>query len=256
MNLSGLAEKMQGNGRRGAPRVPKYILLSDGIVGAVDAGDLQPGEQLPGEHDLAAALPASLGTIQKALGRLVEQGVVIRRHGSGTFVADQSDQLHDLWHFRFRGDDGHSLLPVFSTVRSIERTTSTGSWSEFLGADKDYICIERAIDVNGEFRCLGRLYLDAKPFNDLLNLEITSLDNTNIRAMLREEFGVPTVRIEEQVGAEHFAADISKTLRLPKATTGLVCHILGYGFRETAVSYQLVFIPPNARRLEIRPRST
>jgi len=256
MNLSGLAEKLQGSGHRGAPRVPKYILLSDGIVSAVDAGDLQPGEQLPGEHDLAAALPASLGTIQKALGRLVEQGVVIRRHGSGTFIADQSDQLHDLWHFRFRGDDGHTLLPVFSTVRSITRTATTGEWSEFLGTCKDYICIEREIDVNGEFRCLGRLYLSAAPFEDLLTLDIASLDNTNIRALLREQFGVPTVRIEEQVGAEHFAADISKILWLPDATTGLVCHILGYGFRETPVSYQLVFIPPNARRLEIRPRST
>ncbi len=256
MNLSGLAEKMLGNSHRGVSRVPKYILLSDGIVGAIDAGDLLPGEQLPGEHDLAAALPASLGTIQKALGRLVAQGVIVRRHGSGTFIADQTDQLHDLWHFRFRGDDGNSLLPVFSKVRLIERTSQSGNWSDFLGVDDDFICIEREIDVNGEFLCLGRLYLEAQRFQDLLKIEKTALDNTNIRALLREKFSAPTARIEEQVGAELFADDISKALNLPKQTTGLVCHILGYGFREVPVSYQLVFIPPNARRLEIRPHSS
>ncbi|NQV98282.1 MAG: GntR family transcriptional regulator [Rhodospirillales bacterium] len=254
MNLSGLAEKMQGAAAALSPRVPKYVLLSDSIVGAVDAGDLKPGDQLPGEHDLAAALPASLGTIQKALGRLVEQGVVIRRHGSGTFVADQSEQLPDLWHFRFRGDDGHTLLPVFSRVQSIRATTARGHWSDFLSAARSFIRIEREIDVNGEFYCLGRLYLDAEPFHDLLKMQKSDLDNINIRALLRQDFGVATVRIEEQVGAETFAGDVCKALALAVGTTGLACHILGYGFRDAAVSYQMVYLPPHARRLEIRPR--
>lgn len=255
MNLSGLAEQMQGAAARVAPRVPKYVLLSDSIAGAVDAGDLKPGDQLPGEHDLAAALPASLGTIQKALGRLVDQGVIIRRHGSGTFIADQSEQLHDLWHFRFRGDDGHSLLPVYSTVQSIKEVSEQGDWSEFLGDAPSFICIEREIDVNGEFSCLGRLYLKAKPFQKLLKVQKSDLDNINIRALLRNDYGVSTARIEEQVGAELLTSDVSKTLNLPAQATGLVCHILGYGFRDAPVSYQLVYLPPNARRLEIRPRS-
>lgn len=255
MNLSGLAEQMQGFAARVAPRVPKYVLLSDSIAGAVDAGDLKPGDQLPGEHDLAAALPASLGTIQKALGRLVDQGVIIRRHGSGTFVANQSEQLHDLWHFRFRGDDGASLLPVHSKVRSVNAVTALGDWSDFL-EETSFICIEREITVNGEFSCLGRLYLNASPFQNLLNVQKTDLDNINIRALLRNDYGISTARIEEQVGAESFSSDISQTLKLPEHTTGLVCHILGYGFRDDPVSYQLVYIPPNARRLEIRPRSS
>ncbi len=255
MNLSGLADKMQGVTERGLPRVPKYILLSDGIAGAVDCGELQPGEQLPGEHDLAAALPASLGTIQKALARLAEQGVIIRRHGSGTFIADQTEQLHDLWHFRFLGDDGRTLLPVFSKVRSIEKTVDEGDWSRFLGGSGPYICIEREIDVNGEFACLGRLYLEAKRFDKLLKRPVQDLDNINIRAMLREQFNAPTARITEQVGAETFADDICQILKLKPRTTGLACHILGYGFRDEPVSYQLVYLPPNARRLEIRPHS-
>lgn len=255
MNLSGLADKMQGITESGLPRVPKYVLLSDGIIGAVDCGELKPGEQLPGEHDLAAALPVSLGTIQKALARLAEQGVIIRRHGSGTFIAEQSEELHDLWHFRFLGDDGQSLLPVFSKVRSIEKTSDVGDWSRFLGGDTPFICIEREIDVNGEFVCLGRLYLDAKRFEKLLKQPMTDLDNINIRAMLREQFNAPTARIAEQVGAETFAPDICQNLRLQPKTTGLVCHILGYGFRDEPLSYQLVYLPPNARRLEIRPHS-
>ena len=255
MNLAGLADKIEGATERGLPRVPKYILLSDGISGAVDNGDLKPGDQLPGEYDLAAALPASLGTIQKALSRLVEQGVIVRRHGSGTFISDQSDQLHDLWHFRFLGDDGRSLLPVFTRVKSIRKTSEDGDWSHFLGVDRPLLCIEREIDVNGEFMCLGRIYLDAERFSEILNLEISDLDNTNIRALLRQNYDVPTVRITEQVGAEIFALNICDLLKLKKHTTGLVCHILGYEFRGAPISYQVVYLPPHARRLEIRPRT-
>lgn len=256
INLSGLAEKMNGLAAHEMPRVPKYVLLSDSIAGAVDAGELMPGDQLPGEHELATVLPASLGTIQKALGRLADQGVIIRKHGSGTFIADRSEQLHDLWHFRFRGDDGQSLLPVFSKVMSIREITDTGDWSGFLSDARSYLCIERLIDVNGEFNGLGRLYLDAQVFRRLLKVEKSTLDNINIRALIRSEFGISTVRIDEQVGAEMFAPDICKALSMPSRTTGLACHILGYGFRDCPVSYQLVYLPPHARRLEIRQQNS
>jgi GntR family transcriptional regulator len=117
------------------------------------------------------------------------------------------------------------------------------------------LCIEREIDVNGEFMCLGRIYLDAERFSEILNLEISDLDNTNIRALLRQNYDVPTVRITEQVGAEIFALNICDLLKLKKHTTGLVCHILGYEFRGAPISYQVVYLPPHARRLEIRPRT-
>ena len=85
----------------GQGRVPRCLRLSEEIVHAIDAGELLTGDQLPGEAELAAHLPASLGTIQKPFGFLAERGVVVRRHGAGIFVAAPPNQLQDLWHFRF-----------------------------------------------------------------------------------------------------------------------------------------------------------
>jgi GntR family transcriptional regulator len=57
------------------------------LLGLVEGGRYQPGEQLPGEKELAAQLGISRATLREALLNLEQDGVVVRRHGIGTFVA-------------------------------------------------------------------------------------------------------------------------------------------------------------------------
>jgi DNA-binding GntR family transcriptional regulator len=49
-------------------------------------GRYRSGDRLPPEHEVAAMLGISRGTLRSALGRLEESGEIIRRQGSGTFV--------------------------------------------------------------------------------------------------------------------------------------------------------------------------
>ena len=56
LELSRLAQVLSenaGGSNRDRPRMPKYLRLSDCIAGAVEAGELKPGERLPGESELA-----------------------------------------------------------------------------------------------------------------------------------------------------------------------------------------------------------
>ena len=48
--------------------------------------NLQPGDKLPSEPQLAKQLGVSRTTIRDVMGQLVTEGFVIRRQGSGTFV--------------------------------------------------------------------------------------------------------------------------------------------------------------------------
>lgn len=57
------------------------------LLGLIDNGAYQPGEQLPSEADLATQLGISRPTLREALLNLEQEGIVIRRHGVGTFVA-------------------------------------------------------------------------------------------------------------------------------------------------------------------------
>jgi GntR family transcriptional regulator len=49
-------------------------------------GRYRPGDRLPPEHEVAAMLGVSRGTLRSALGRLEDSGEIVRRQGSGTFV--------------------------------------------------------------------------------------------------------------------------------------------------------------------------
>ena len=49
-------------------------------------GRYRQGDRLPPEHEVAAMLGVSRGTLRSSLQRLEESGEIVRRQGSGTFV--------------------------------------------------------------------------------------------------------------------------------------------------------------------------
>ena len=65
---------------------PAYLQLRAGIAGAIADGRLAPGSALPSERDLADGLRLSRMTVRRAVEALVEERLLERRHGSGTYV--------------------------------------------------------------------------------------------------------------------------------------------------------------------------
>lgn len=66
---------------------PLYLRLRQTIEDAVQRGAIRPGDALPSERDIAVQADISRVTVRKAVQDLVRNGVLVQRHGSGTFVA-------------------------------------------------------------------------------------------------------------------------------------------------------------------------
>jgi DNA-binding transcriptional MocR family regulator len=66
---------------------PLFRQLARAVAAAIESGRLPEGLRLPSERALAAALFLSRGTAVAAYDLLVADGLVERRHGSGTYVA-------------------------------------------------------------------------------------------------------------------------------------------------------------------------
>jgi GntR family transcriptional regulator len=78
------------------PRIPQVQnsatlpeKVAEQLRGMVLRGELKPSAQLPTEPELSRALNVSRATLRAALDSLAREGVVVRRRGVGTFVADQ-----------------------------------------------------------------------------------------------------------------------------------------------------------------------
>jgi GntR family transcriptional regulator len=67
-------------------RLPKYYTVKLHLLEYIDT--LELGAAVPTERDLAAELGTSRTTVRQALVELVSEGRLVRRQGSGTYVAD------------------------------------------------------------------------------------------------------------------------------------------------------------------------
>src|SRR5579875_2662544 len=59
----------------------------DLILRLIDEEGLRPGDRLPTEPELAQLAGVSMITVRRAIGELVARGLLTRRQGRGTFVA-------------------------------------------------------------------------------------------------------------------------------------------------------------------------
>ncbi|MBV8048602.1 MAG: GntR family transcriptional regulator [Paludibacterium sp.] len=71
---------------------PLYLQLARKLAEAINAGWWQADEALPSERSLCEALAISRVTARKALDILLDQGLITRRHGSGTFITPKLEQ--------------------------------------------------------------------------------------------------------------------------------------------------------------------
>ncbi len=68
--------------------MPLYQQIFLILKARITAGELAPGELLPGEHELCAELGVSRITVKRALNDLADAGLVVRERGRGTRVAE------------------------------------------------------------------------------------------------------------------------------------------------------------------------
>ena len=72
---------------------PLWMQAADSLRERIASGSLPPGARLPPERELAAMADISRVTVRKAVQGLVNSGLLVQRHGSGTFVAPRSERV-------------------------------------------------------------------------------------------------------------------------------------------------------------------
>lgn len=69
---------------------PIYARIEQHLRDEIASGRLQAGDRMPSEPQLARAFGTTRATVARALQQLVFEGAVLRRPGSGTFVAPRA----------------------------------------------------------------------------------------------------------------------------------------------------------------------
>jgi DNA-binding GntR family transcriptional regulator len=236
--------------------VPKYLHLRNSLAAAINHGRWKPGVQIPTEDRLTEASGLSLGTVQKALRALADDGMVVRRQGMGTFVADSERPMNaPFYHCRFLDDDGE-LLPIFSKFVRRGAASPRGAapskapWSEYLPGDS-VLCVERIFSINHEFSIYTHLYFDATRLPALANASPARLSSANLKDLIAHEQHVPLARFSETLSVRVFTKEVCAAIGAKPRASGAVLEIVAYDRQGQAVYFQDLMIPPTERRLFI-----
>ncbi len=237
-----------------ADGLPKYAELREIIRAAVNDDYWREGDKLPAENVIASITPYSLGTVQKALGALVKEGVLIRHHGRGTFVAEagKHPEMDKPWHCRFALNEEDEPLPIYPKVILRNRIRSNEKWAKMLAPDGGYLIqIDRIISIDHQFPVYVKFYLSDSRFGSFMEKHFEELEKTNFKTILHTEYNVAVSHMNYSLRFETFSKEIAEQIESKSKTTGIVYEILANTASFDPIYYQEIFIPPNHLKLLI-----
>lgn len=96
---------LDASGGRNRPYEPAYLRIANALSDQIAAGVFRPGDQLPTEAQLRAQYKVSPMTVRRAIGILLDRGLVTTTQGKGTFVRSldmgeaifRLQQITELW---------------------------------------------------------------------------------------------------------------------------------------------------------------
>ncbi|MGW0588554.1 GntR family transcriptional regulator [Streptosporangium sp. NPDC002607] len=186
------------------------------------ADDLQPGAQLPSEKDLAERWGVSRTTLREALWLLWSEGLLVRRWGVGTFVADSSEPVVI---------GSSSIIPIRDAIRSAghEPTVSYGR-VERVGADAEVAQalaldgvatvwrVDRVFDVDETPAVFLRDYVPTRLNGRELDLTPLTDVNVDLLTLLSGMGRTRVIRMEVQMEAAGASGEIATLLKVAPGT--------------------------------------
>lgn len=188
------------------------------LIAKISKGEWSPGDIIPSEMQLAQELEVSQGTVRKAITELVENNVLKRKQGRGTFVANH-DSKRALFHFfNIADDNGHKVLPDGPTLSCRPKRASRLESSKLrLPAGATVICIERVRKFKDQPTMLETITLPSALFGDLGKTEACNLPNM-LYELYEKQYGITIHSAEERLRAVAASDHDASLLNLPSGT--------------------------------------
>ena len=190
--------------------LPLYVQIAESLLERVESGDLRPGDRLPPERELSTLLGVNRMTVRRALRLLGERGLLLRRQGQGTFIAQPKieRQASRLTSFTV-GMQQRGLQPGTRVV-SFEQRPAEASVAGLLQlpVSAAIYAVVRLRTLNQEPVLLERYSI---PVDHFPRLERFDLEARSLFEIFHTEYGVAIARARqslEPVSATEFEADL------------------------------------------------
>lgn len=132
--------------------IAMYKQLTSIIMSQIEHGQLKPGDKVPSESELLKKYNVSRITVRAAISELVEDGVLVRSQGKGTFVASPKTLYEANDHIGFTRSCLLAGKTPSTKLLKAELVYPSASIKKFLniGEEEKVIMTERLHSVDNE----------------------------------------------------------------------------------------------------------
>ena len=214
---------MRGTPLPEADFVPLYARIQQFIRDEITSGRLSEGDRTLSEPELAARFGTTRATVSRALQQLVFEGVIVRRAGSGTFVAERTISAPiDLTRVRSFEEQlaakGASIeYEVIDFAQ--RRATDTEAKALQLDAEGKVFALDRLRLVDGR-----KMSLECRIVPDELGRRMTHdmLRTKSIPQILDQDFRLRVLRVEGTIRAALATPKIAERLAVKRGSPLLI----------------------------------
>lgn len=208
--------------------LPYYFQLKELLREEIESGRWQPDQKIPSETELCEQFKLSRTVVRHALNELVNEGLLYRQRGKGTFVAKPKigeSLVQNLTGF-YQDMVARGLTPATQVLeQSLVLASKKVAEKLNLAPDSQVIKIERRRFVNDEPILLVTTYIPYEACPELLNEDLTQ---QSLYALLEEKYGLEIARGHrtlEAVAANEYEA---RLLNIEENAPLILLHSVSY----------------------------
>jgi len=179
--------------------LPLYYQIKNIIREMIENEELKPGEMLPAERELCEIQKVSRMTVNKAIMDLVNEGIVYREQGKGTFVAIPKEKQQISKLKGFTEEMEHKGLKSSTHILSFIVKPATKQLKIVLNLKSEESSVIEIIRLrisNEEPLAIETAWIPNTIFNDL-TAEV--IEGKSLYSIFRDKYGVDPVKAKQTI---------------------------------------------------------
>jgi GntR family transcriptional regulator len=231
--------------------IPYYIQVKDALQLRIQDGSWQPGDQIPGEPELCRMFDVSRTVIRQALNDLVYRGLLVRKKGKGTFVAEP--KIRESLVQKLTGFHQDMVEQGYTPVTQVLKqglVPANRKVAAYLGIDEgtEVVEIERVRFVQDEPIQLTTTYLPYRLCPELLHQDLT---NKSLYIFLEKQCGIMIARGHRSVEAVPANDYEARLLQVKKGAPLIMLNSVSFLSDGTPVEYYHALHRGDRTRFEV-----
>jgi len=222
--------------------IPRYVKIRESLRDQILSGELERGQKLPSEDELAAQYGVSRMTVRQGISELIDDGLLYRRHGVGTFVSFPHIERDHSRLSNFFDNSNIQGIDAKSTILNIEVVPARAKIAQALVLEtgEPVIRIKTLRQADDIIITLHDAYIPQHLFPELIDKETEILDVQNLWSRF-EQYGYPVNRAVQRLEAHLADPKLAELLQIKTGAPILYKERTVYADDGTPVEFTYCF---------------